>query len=109
MQNIDSKELKRKLDKNEKFVFLNVLEKEQYNKGHIPASVNIPLKDDEFLEKVAEKAPDKNTEIVTYCAGPDCPASRNAAEKLEEAGYTNVKAFEGGMQEWKNAKYQIAA
>jgi len=49
----------------------------------------------------------KNAEIITYCAGPSCPMSIQAAEKLAQLGFTNVKAYEGGLEEWKKAGREI--
>ena len=41
-----------------------------------------------------------NTTIVTYCGGIKCPSSKQAADKLASLGYTNVWAYEGGLQDW---------
>ena len=30
-----------------------------------------------------------------------------AAEKLRELGYANVRAYEGGTEEWEEAGYEI--
>jgi rhodanese-related sulfurtransferase len=49
----------------------------------------------------------KNQEIVVYCGGPKCPQSRMAAEKLGKLGYGNVRAYEGGLEEWKGAGYAV--
>ena len=49
----------------------------------------------------------KDASIVVYCAGPACPASRQAAEKLAAFGYTRVEAYEGGLEEWKQAGFGI--
>jgi len=45
----------------------------------------------------------KNAEIVVYCGGPKCPQSRMAADKLVKLGYANVRAYDGGLEEWKAA------
>jgi len=45
----------------------------------------------------------KSTPIVTYCAGPTCPNSRIAAERLAALGYVDVRAYEGGKEEWIGA------
>ncbi|MBU0800191.1 MAG: rhodanese-like domain-containing protein [Alphaproteobacteria bacterium] len=82
-------------------LIVNVLSPEDYKRAHIPDSTNVPLQDNEnFAQQVEDLAGGKDQKIVVYCAGPECPASRNAAEKLEEAGFKNVYAFEGGMEEW---------
>jgi rhodanese-related sulfurtransferase len=47
----------------------------------------------------------KTAEIVVYCGGPKGPQSRMAAEKLVKLGYDNVRAYEGGLEEWKAAGF----
>jgi rhodanese-related sulfurtransferase len=49
----------------------------------------------------------RNAEIIVYCDGPKCPMSRLAAEKLIKLGYDNVRAYEGGLEEWKAAGFPI--
>lgn len=107
MQIIDHEKMKEKLDNNEDFVFLNVLPNEEYEKEHIPDSDNIPYNDDNFVEKVQKKAGSKDKEVIVYCADEECDASVKAAGKLEDAGFTNIIDFSGGMEEWKDAGYEI--
>ena len=45
---------------------------------------------------------DTSKEAITYCAGPQCDASRRAAEQLAQRGF-RVRAFEGGLEAWKQA------
>ena len=45
---------------------------------------------------------DKDKEVVTYCAGPECDTSIKAAIKLQDLGF-KVKAYEGGIKEWSEA------
>ncbi len=49
----------------------------------------------------------KDAEIVVYCGGPKCPQSRMAAEKLAKLGFENVRAYEGGLEEWKAAGFAV--
>mgnify|MGYP003626742147 CR=1 FL=1 len=42
----------------------------------------------------------QDLEVVVYCANFDCPASTDAARKLDEAGFNNVYDYEGGTQDW---------
>lgn len=105
MKALKREELKGMLDRNKPFVLINVLGRKQFEKEHIPDSINVPL---EELGKYAEKKLlDKNEKIIVYCAGFECQASPRAAKKLEEMGYTNVHDFEGGMEEWKDAGYPV--
>lgn len=68
MQTISRDELKKKIDSKGKFVLMETLEPANYEFGHLPGAVNVPL---EQLQQLAPKvAPDKNAEIVVYCASP---------------------------------------
>ena len=79
-----------------KSIVINVLSKDVYNDCHIKGSVNVPLPE---LEKYAKNL-NKDDEIIVYCAHYQCAASRNAWKTLHDLGFTNVKAYEGGMREW---------
>lgn len=101
-------ELKAKLDKKEKFQLWNVLTKEYYKaEANIPGSKWIPA--DTLTGEIASKNAKKDEFIVTYCGGVKCPSSKQAAEKLVSLGYTNVHAFEGGLQEWSEAGYPLVS
>ena len=77
---------------------VNVLEPEYYKLGMIPGSRKIPLS--QLEGRTGEL--DKSKEVVTYCANTQCSASSEAAKVLAERGF-NVRAYEGGIQEWKDA------
>ena len=49
----------------------------------------------------------KNTEIIVYCAHYSCPASRRAWHLLNDLGYTNVYAYEGGIAEWYQQGFPV--
>jgi thiosulfate/3-mercaptopyruvate sulfurtransferase len=79
--------------------------------GHIPGAVNLPtscafnpdgtFKNREALAALAEAAAgkDKSAEIVTYCdVGQCCPVWKFLMTRL--LGYTNVRIYDGAMQEW---------
>ncbi|MBA3979092.1 MAG: rhodanese-like domain-containing protein [Alcanivorax sp.] len=84
----------------EDFVLINVLAPSAFNKAHIRTSVNVPVDEDGFAERVESIAGDKDRKIVVYCASFDCDASEQAAEKLEAAGFTAVYDYEGGTRDW---------
>lgn len=83
---------------------VNVPAKESYRARRIPGSINIPVEHIDWIEHVV---PDKNQDIVVYCANADCDASPKAAEALLEKGYRNVWDFEDGLAGWKNAGYDL--
>jgi len=98
--------LKKKLDAGEDFTLVNVLSPEQFDKKHIPGSINIPLGAGDFGQKFKEKVPKKDHEVVVYCASMECESSPTAARRLEEMGYTNVVDYEGGMKNWIKKGFQ---
>lgn len=99
IKTITAKELEERLKQNPRVEFWNVLTDEWFKGEMIPGSRRVPL--DTVGKEVREKNLQKDAEVVVYCAGPNCPQSRMAAEKLEAFGYTNVRAYEGGIEEWK--------
>ncbi len=102
---ITTEELKAKLDSKENFNFWNVLTDEYYNGELIPGSIRISL---DVVGKTARSLDlPKDKEIIVYCAGPGCPQSKTAQEKLTALGYTNVLTYEGGIEEWQKAGYAI--
>jgi len=111
MKTITYDQLETMRKNNEDFLLLNVLPAEAFNEAHIPNSVNIPLKQADFVAQVEKAAGSKDKKIVTYCASYECPASHDAAEKLETSKFTDVSAYEGGIKEWqeKSSKRSAAA
>ncbi len=87
--------------KHEDFVLINVLPPEEFRKDHIRTSINIPQGKPDFTELVELAAGAKDRPIVVYCANFDCPASTNAAKKLDEAGFERVYDYEGGTADWQ--------
>ena len=82
---------------------VDVREKDEYRQGYLPGAVHIPRG---FLEMQAEqKLPDKNAEIVVYCAGGT--RSAFAAKTLAELGYSNVLSANPGFVRWKDLRYPI--
>ena len=78
----------------------------QYDPGHIPGAINLP--DTQFDKQVDRLPADKNTLLVFYCGGVDCPLSHNSAFKAEKLGYTNIKVYPQGMPDWAARGAQVA-
>ena len=79
----------------EKPIVVDVRSLEEYNEGHIPNAISVPL---ETIENEAEaKLKNKDDLILVYCRSGR--RSRDAALRLIEKGYTNVIDF-GGIQDW---------
>ena len=96
-------DLKARLESDDKPVLVDVREKDEFRGGYIPGAIHIPRG---FLEMQAEqKLPDKNAEIVLYCAGG--VRSAFAAKTLQELGYTNVISANPGFVRWKDMRYPM--
>lgn len=83
------------MDNDENIVILDVRTLEEYDGKHIPGAVVIP--NETITKEPLKELPDLEQEILVYCRSGN--RSRQAAEKLIEAGYTNVYDF-GGINEW---------
>ena len=82
---------------------LDVRPEQEYEAGHLPEAINIPL---EQLEAMLDKLP-RDREIVAYCRGPYCVLSHEAVKRLRQLGY-RVRRFEEGYPEWKAAGLPVA-
>ena len=63
---ISTKDLKSKLDKNQGITVVETLAPEAYREAHLPGAVNIPP--EKIKELAPQLLPNKDAEIVTYCA-----------------------------------------
>lgn len=63
---ISTQDLQAKLDRKESIKVIETLAPESYRQAHIPGAVNIPP--EKLKELAPTLLPNKNVEIVTYCA-----------------------------------------
>ena len=79
-------------------IVLDVRMQQEYDAGHIPNAVLLPLPLIEAGDAAVAKAlPDKDAEILVYCRSGR--RSAIAANALINMGYTNVFDF-GGINDW---------
>ncbi|HEX3594861.1 MAG TPA: molybdopterin-synthase adenylyltransferase MoeB [Polyangiaceae bacterium] len=96
-------DLKKRIESGKPFTLVDVREKDEYRGGFIPGAVHVPRSN---LESQSEqKLPDRNAEIILYCAGGT--RSAFAAKTLGELGYTNVTSANPGFIRWKDLKYPV--
>jgi len=79
-------------------VVLDVREPDEYEQGAVPGAIHIPR--GHLESQVESKVPDKDAEVLIYCAGGT--RSAFAADTLSQLGYTNVVSVAGGFNKWKN-------
>lgn len=94
-------ELKQKLDRRDKFVLLDARPDSAFRKVHLPGAINIPS--EEILGRAPQMLPDRGAEIVVYCGNAPCKRSDLAAERLLDMGYTNVRDYHEGKDDWLEA------
>ena len=80
---------------------VETLRAEHFAQGHLPGAIHI------HFEQIAERAPelllDQDAPIVTYCSNTACRNSELAANQLAKLGYTNVRKYAEGKQDWLQA------
>jgi rhodanese-related sulfurtransferase len=82
-----------------------VLSEQHWASGHIPGSKAMPL--DRIADVARAEAPDKDANVVVYCASVTCKNSHIAAEKLATLGYRSVFVYAGGKADWKDAGFPL--
>ena len=68
---------------------------------HLPGAVYLVAEDVDT--EAGRLLPDQAAAIVTYCSNTACPNSGQVASKLEQLGYTNVRKYREGIQDWVEA------
>ncbi len=77
-------------------IILDVREQSEYDSGHIPGAVLLPV--GTIDEATAAAAiPAKDSTVLVYCRSGN--RSKTAASALAELGYTNLYEF-GGINTW---------
>ena len=111
---ISTQELKKLIDKKEKYVLIDVREKEELQHGMIPTAHNVPLSEfldamelDEisFHEKYDFPKPSKKDKLILHCRSGG--RSHQACMIAKQKGY-QVTNYEGSTWAWaeidKNVK-----
>jgi rhodanese-related sulfurtransferase len=97
MEDITVSELKNRLDKGEKFHFLDVREEWEYEEDNLGAE-NIPL--GELPHRLSELEQYKDEEIVVHCRSG--ARSGNAKKFMESKGFSQVRNVLGGILAYRS-------
>lgn len=76
-------------------VLLDVRTLQEYNEGHIPGSVNVPL---QSIDEIISVVENKETPLFVYCRSG--ARSRQATAILQQMGYVNARNI-GGIISYK--------
>lgn len=92
---ISQEEAKEMMDAGDAVV-LDVREQSEYDDGHIPGAVLLPVGSIDG-DTAAAVIPEKSATVLVYCRSGN--RSKTAAAALAELGYTDVCEF-GGINTW---------
>lgn len=81
---------------------IDVRPREEYEAGHIPGAVSVPLPE---LEGRLAELP-RELELVAYCRGPYCVLAPQAIEMLRQAGF-RARRLDVGFPEWRLARLPV--
>lgn len=87
------------LESTDTILILDTRKKEEFDISHIKDAIWVGYKAFE-PDSILRKIPAKDTPIMVYCSIG--VRSEDIGERLQKAGYTNIKNLYGGIFEWKN-------
>jgi len=88
-------------------VLLDARTRENYNQGHIPQAINLPI--GEFKQMYDKISPllTEDKAIIIYCIGINCIDSALLAKELHQKGFREIFVYKAGMEEWQELGYPI--
>ncbi|MGH2735075.1 MAG: ArsR/SmtB family transcription factor [Actinomycetota bacterium] len=98
LEPLTKEELARRLRRKNDLVVVDVRPGEEYETGHIPGAISIPLTE---LKKRLRELP-KSKEVVAYCRGAYCAFAPEAVRYLEKKGY-KARFLSTGLPDWNAA------
>lgn len=83
-------------------LFVDARHEFDFEIGHIAGAINIPLAEAELRLNTLGKIPRDKT-VVVYCDGAECNSSFALAVRMRGRGFSDVRVFFGGWNEWQNS------
>ena len=99
--------LAKKIFDNGKTLFVDARTRDDYDDGHIPGAVSLPIGQfDELIDPFLDQY-DIEQPIVTYCSGRTCADSHNLAQLFMDFGFSDVKVFIDGYPGWEAEGFPV--
>jgi rhodanese-related sulfurtransferase len=98
---ITREDLWQKIQSGDEFVLLDALSPISYAHSHLPGAINMPP--EWVADRATRRIPDRETEIVVYCASATCETSVEVGNRLVELGYGRVSHYLEGKRDWVEA------
>lgn len=81
-------------------VFVDARLGEDFQAGHIPGAINVPVSATAEQRSKMMRTVAKGARLIVYCESASCPYAPVVARRLSEDGFTNISIFRGGWREW---------
>ena len=94
-------ELNSMIERGDTINIIDVRDREEYRKNHIPGAINLPK---EKWSTFAGLSRDRTT--VVYCYDQQCHLAASAARLFAENGFPVIE-LEGGFEAWKQHKLPV--
>jgi len=98
VETISRDELTEKIARHDHFRLVEVSAEAEYHRAHLPGAINLPPS--QVARLASKRLRDRNAEIVLYCDGSESDPAEEAARELAERGYTHVREYAEGKQDW---------
>jgi|SRR5438105_11613656 len=98
---IDRHMLQDRLSRANPPLLVEALPEKYFADAHLPSAIHLPH--DAVDALAAQRLPERNADIVVYCANRNCQNSHIAARRLAQLGYTSVSVYADGKQDWMEA------
>ncbi len=102
IEEVTPEEVREMQARNERVVYLDVRESNEWNLGRLPQAIHLPRGN---LETKVEALIDRNQRVVLYCARGN--RSALAALTMKQMGYENVASMARGIQGWADINGEI--
>jgi len=82
-------------------VVVEALPAPHYEDAHLPGALHLPHDSEDAT--IAEVLPGRTATVVVYCSNLACPNSTILSRRLAQLGYTDVREYEAGKEDWSTA------
>lgn len=71
-----------------------------FERGHVPGARSVPAAESERALPADVLEVSRDRTLLVYCEGGDCRSSLALARRLHDEGFTDIRVFGGGWEEW---------
>ncbi len=101
---IEASKVHEALENNEDVIIIDVRTPQEFSRGNLEGSVNVPV--DLVEARMEEVVPDKNKIVYVYCLSGS--RSNMAVDAMVKKGYKNVFSMKSGLLSWRAKQYPLS-